>query len=148
MVPRGESPHLAAADDTPTEDVWDAAWESDEEPVKSTGTTPPRFERHRSSLEEEQAATISPLPIPADIENHADGAADEWGWGDDEVEAADAPANPEPTSANAPLPSTAVGNDLREITIAEKYWTSSMPQPVLETVIKIYEDASALTQEE
>jgi centromere/kinetochore protein ZW10 len=152
MVPEDESSHLSAAVDVTTEDVWDAAWDgdeenaksSDEEIVRSRDGSPPKLRRHRSSFDEERAAKISPLPLPADIEDNSDEVAEAWGWGDDE--AADAP-NPELTPANSPPSSQPVANNNREVTIVEKYWTSSMPQPVLEIVIKIYEDASTLTQE-
>ena len=151
MVEREESSHLSAAGNITAEDGWDAAWDSENENDKTTDQPPATMRRHRSSLDEERAIVESPLPVPVDhIDDNEDGGADEWGWGDEdngEGNNASADINPEPTPAMTPEPSVGANGHLREVTIVEKYWTSSMPQPVLQTVIGMYEDAASLTQE-
>jgi centromere/kinetochore protein ZW10 len=151
MVPRDEGSHLSETGNITTEDGWDAAWDSGDENSKANPDPDLTLRRHRSSLDEERAVVESSLPVPADVtEDDPDDGADAWGWGEDDGEGADtasAPTNPELTPNITPPPSEAVSNQLREITIAEKYWTSSMPQPVLQTVVRMYEDAATLTQD-
>jgi protein transport protein DSL1/ZW10 len=38
--------------------------------------------------------------------------------------------------------------EVREMTLSEKYWTTSLPQPVYKTVSTIYEEGAKLTQPE
>ena len=79
-----------------------------------------------------------------------DDAADAWGWGDDD--AADPESEPGP--ADVPVdekPSAVTQNlapEVREMIISEKYWTTSLPQPVYQTVTTIYEEGAKLTQPE
>jgi centromere/kinetochore protein ZW10 len=150
MVAQEETSHLAPTEKETAEDGWDAAWDSGEENDNSKPDPAPTMRRHRSSLEEERTTVQSSLQLPEDvIEDDADDGADAWGWGDEDNEgdgARPATPNPEPTPDITPEPSEVV-SDLREMTIAEKYYTSSMPQHVLSTVVTIYEDAASLTQE-
>lgn len=156
MVARDEAKELAAA--TAGSEVtqeWDSAWDSDDdedEPV-------PSGERNRLSLEEERLASEIKTPQQTlSIEDEDDGA-DAWGWGDDnDVEADVVTQDPEPTilrtaqksePANSPnrpfIPQT---TSTREITLSEKYWISSVPQPVFNSIKKLYNDAAKLTQPE
>ncbi|EHK99828.1 putative Centromere/kinetochore protein zw10 like protein [Glarea lozoyensis 74030] len=148
MVAQEETSHLAATEKDTAEDGWDAAWDSGDDNDKPDPA--PTMRRHRSSLEEERTTVQSSLPIPEDvIEDDANDGADAWGWGDEDNDGdGERPAtpNPEPSPDITPEPSEVV-SDLREMTIAEKYYTSSMPQHVLSTVVTIYEDAASLTQE-
>lgn len=94
-----------------------------------------------------------------DIEDEDDGA-DAWGWGDDDDDAEiDATAgNPEPTNfrtaqESEPInalkrPSLLQNPSTREMTLSERYWISSIPQPVFNSVKKLYDDAAELTQPE
>ena len=47
-----------------------------------------------------------------------------------------------------PLVAKRLAPEVREMTISEKYWTTSLPQPVYKTVTTIYEEGAKLTQPE
>jgi hypothetical protein len=91
--------------------------------------------------------------VPQDTPLEDDDAADAWGWRDDDVDIDDA-ADPEPTPQGAPVVSelraAAVphASAIREMILSEKYWISSIPQAILTTIEKLYEDAAKLTQPE
>lgn len=77
-------------------------------------------------------------------DDDVDESADAWGWGDD-----DATAEPEPQPTPKGL-SKATRNkgqqETRELVLKETYHISSMPEPVLELIFAILEDAVALTK--
>lgn len=147
MVAREDGAHIASTGNMVSQD-WDDAWDSDED-EKSAGnenqaSTPMR---NRHSIEEERRNTET-FTSPA-AENDDDDAADAWGWGDDDE--ADGAATEEP-AANAappqPPPQRHITPEVRELTLSEKYWISSMPQPVFNTVVQIYEEGAQLTRPE
>jgi centromere/kinetochore protein ZW10 len=80
-----------------------------------------------------------------------DDAADAWGWGDDDA-AEPVESEPEPAyvavDQKQPLVAKRLAPEVREMTISEKYWTTSLPQPVYKTVTTIYEEGAKLTQPE
>lgn len=78
------------------------------------------------------------------IENQEDDAADAWGWGDDEesVEPEEKPTPPRPQLARHLTPET------KEMTLSEKYWASSMPQPILKAVVDTFNDGATLKKPE
>ena len=142
-------------------DEWDAAWDSDKEessPVeeKESSEMPPSErvsegspERNRKSLEEDQrnSSISSTSPVPED-----DDPTDAWGWNDDDATdeatvdpAASAQATTRDASASA---QQASGPELRQVTVSEKFRTSSIPQPILKAVIGVLEDGATLTKPE
>lgn len=144
MVARDDGKHLATTATTVNDD-WDAAWEGDEpEP------SPPSENRsvgNRSSLDERRRVSEVTTPSPIDI----DDAAAAWGWGDEEAIAEDEDTPPQPASTQ-PASSTPqqprISPETREMTLSEKYWTSSLPQPVFNTVVQIYDDGAQLIKPE
>lgn len=81
-----------------------------------------------------------------------DDAADAWGWGDDDVAEPDTETRPSnvPVTENLPpiAQPLALAPEVREMIISEKYWTTSLPQPVFNTVTTIYEEGAKLTRPE
>lgn len=147
MVQRDEGMHIPAKGNVVNEDNWDAAWDSgDDSPQTSTKSTspPPPIKRHRSSIDEERKVSeTTPSAVPTPLEDEDDGA-DAWGWGDEDAAEPEEPLVPEPT----PPTSDSLTGEVREMIIKERYHTSSMPQPVFQTMTSIYEDAARLTQPE
>lgn len=123
---------------------WDAGWDSDEkeQPQAETPTrqipTAADKEPTTSNTHETQAD-----PSPDDD----DDAADAWGWGDDD-------ATDEPISDLKPVedkqqPKQAeIGSEMREVTLSEPYWISSIPKPVFDIIKAIYDDGAELTKAE
>ena len=142
MVGRDEGRQIASTGNMANKD-WDAAWESDEDDSLPLGT-------NRASVEEERKASeiFSPasshagVPATADDE---DGAADAWGWGDED--AVDEPTSEDivESASSDNTPHTHTTSETREVTLSESYKTSSMPQPVFRAIIGIFNDGARLT---
>ncbi|PMD34525.1 centromere/kinetochore protein-like protein zw10 [Hyaloscypha variabilis F] len=139
MVAREEKENIITTGTAVTQD-WDAAWESDGEAKEDNSSEA----RNRHSLDEERKA--SEVFTPEEV----DDAADAWGWGDDDA----ADPEPEPRPANVPgdeklsAVTQNLAPEVREMIISEKYWTTSLPKPVYQTVTTIYEEGAKLTQPE
>ena len=136
MVGKEEGKQIASSGNVVTQD-WDAAWDSEEEnPLPSAS--------NRASLDEERRA--SEVTSAATTAAADDDAIDAWGWGDDTddpiAEVVDQPASRESQlhAQNGP--------DTREVTLSERYHSSSMPQPVFNTVAGIFKDGARLTTSE
>ena len=134
---------MVEIDEDPSTNVdWDAAWKSDDE---DNGSDTPGLNRH--SIEEERKNSMSMVDTPDDE------AADAWGWGDDE-DIAEENEPPSTERKSPPSPSSTPSHpqgmlpNLREKTITEKYWTSSLPHPILKTVEQIYNDGATLLEPE
>jgi protein transport protein DSL1/ZW10 len=148
MLERDEGTHLAATNNVVNQD-WDAAWDSDEDEKPSANGDNDSSTHNRHSLEEERRASeviLSPTALDDD-------AAEAWGWGDDDEDDNKPPPqeenNPATVSLRSRHDSSQQGNaDVRQITMSEKYWTSSMPQPVMRTLTQIFEDGAKLTRPE
>lgn len=134
---------------------WDAAWDSDEGggttfEAKASGT------RSRHSVEEERQNSEVSAAAKADAQGTPDDdTADAWGWGDDEDEIPDADVEKPEASSSQPPPPThsvtpkpSIAPEVREVTMTEKYWTSSLPQPILKIVEQIYNDGANLLRPE
>lgn len=85
-------------------------------------------------------------------DEQVDDAADAWGWGDDD-DAIDA----EPATELAVAQTSTEGKNpldrhvtpiTREMTLSEKYWTSSLPRAVYSTVEQVYNNGSYLKRPE
>jgi centromere/kinetochore protein ZW10 len=144
MVARDEGVDIAQTGTVEVSD-WDAGWESDE---KEESEIPAGM--NRASVEEERRASetyipqLSPISSPADLD---DDAADAWGWGDDDI--ADEPvAEPNPAEEKQPSKNEGTTPEMREVTLSEPYWTSSIPKPVFDTINVIYHDGAELTKPE
>ncbi|KAF4626360.1 hypothetical protein G7Y89_g11800 [Cudoniella acicularis] len=155
MVPRDEGFHITATGTMVTDD-WDAAWDSGEDDT-STKAPPKRPSLpNKNSTEEARrvSQTVSAGSLTATIEDEDDGA-DAWGWGDEDATET-SPIDDEPNilpgvaapATNDSSEQQSLVGDAREMTLSEKYWTSSMPQSVLATVVGIYNDGAILTQPE
>ncbi|KUJ07758.1 centromere/kinetochore protein-like protein zw10 [Mollisia scopiformis] len=145
MIARDDGHHIATTGNT-VHDDWDAAWDGDEpepEPAQNGHT------KNRSSFEEELRMSQVSSPGPADEEDNEDDAADAWGWGDDDATADDTAEQVASAEQNQPQAlERRISPETREMTISEKYWTSSLPQPVFNTVVQIYNDGAQLTKPE
>ncbi|KAG4438487.1 hypothetical protein IFR05_006010 [Cadophora sp. M221] len=160
MVAREEGNQLAATGTTATHD-WDDAWSDDGEhtPEDSPKENSNGEIRNRKSLDEERRANevFTPVPTPLADDDQIDDAADAWGWGDDDAIDADADADTNPPVDPAPAQTRAeeqtslephVSATTREMTLSEKYWTSSLPRAVYSTVEQVYADGAHLTRPE
>jgi protein transport protein DSL1/ZW10 len=146
MLERDEGNHIASTGNIVNQD-WDAAWDSDEDdnPTNNGESQTPPQNKH-SMEEERRNSEIVSSPSPAD-----DDAVDAWGWGDDD-DVVDSPivesTEPAPSSLTSPSANPHMTPNVRQVTMSEKYWTSSMPQPVMRTVVQIFNDGAKLTQPE
>ncbi|KAK0109492.1 hypothetical protein ONS95_002182 [Cadophora gregata] len=152
MVDRDEGNHIAATGTTTTHD-WDDAWSDDGEPTPDTSSKDESNgeTRNRGSLDEERRATevFSPNPTPSTDADQIDDAADAWGWGDDDdANDADVAAESPPVPVSTEKPIDHVTPSTREMTLSEKYWTSSLPRAVYNTVQQVYADGAHLLQPE
>ncbi len=134
MIAREEGDEIATTGNLVTQD-WDAAWESggDDEPQEISNGT-----KNKKSLDEERDYSVGPG------EDQVDEEADAWGWGDE-----DSPIEPEEAAlSERPIPDRHITPDTREMTLSEKYWTSSLPQPIFKTVVNIFNDGATLKKPE
>lgn len=127
----------------PANSDWDAAWTDDEVATtdgvgnsvngENDGVTP-----NRHSVEETRRHSVQ-------VED-----ADAWGWGEDDDDAPEVEGLPipeqEPAAPSPSPPKTAP--KLLQKTITEKYWTSSLPQPILKTIDEIFNDGARLLNPE
>ncbi|KAI6708496.1 hypothetical protein JHW43_008968 [Diplocarpon mali] len=157
MVARNEGNNIAATGTAVSQD-WDDAWSDDEEHASEDGHNSPKeisngSSRHRKSLEEERRNTevLSPTVNPSTSES-IDDSVDAWGWGDED-DATDTEPVEESSVARGSL-SEQVSNQqqvtplTREMTLSEKYWTSSLSRAVYTIVEQVYVDGAHLTQPE
>jgi len=150
MVERDEGLHIAVSGNT-VNDEWDAAWDSDQEDSPSNEAKPsPAIapagevaknspERNRLPMEEDRRhssfSTPTALEPPED-----DDPAEAWGWGDDDA------AEETAVESEELQPPATLYPERREVTLSEKYWTSSTPQPILQAVIGVLNDGATLMQ--
>lgn len=151
MVARDEGLHIATTGNVVTQD-WDAAWDSDEaidpasqkEPTTPQKAPPPMGSKsNRGSLDE--AKRYSAVTPPGGSPTVGDDEADAWGWGDDDV-VIEHTDHSDPVAADNLEPK--LSPETREVTLSEAYYTSSMPKPLLDLIMNIYNDAAHLTKEE
>jgi len=144
LVARDEGREVAQTGSTEVAD-WDAGWDSDEKD-KADVEVPPGM--NRAYVEEERRASETYIPqTGAPESDDDDDAADAWGWGDDD--ATDEPApDPDPVENKPPPTQVQRGPEMREMTLSEPYWTSSIPKPVFDIINVIYNDGAELTKAE
>lgn len=145
-VARDEAPDATTTGAT-VDDAWDAGWDVDEpEPVKPAEPARNGHTKNRSSFEEERrlSEVTTPSPDMADV----DDAADAWGWNDDDAVEEELAQPPPPDQNGSPALERRITPETREVTLSEKYWTSSLPLPVFNTVVQIYNDGAQLTKPE
>jgi len=140
MVDRDEGNQIATTGNMVTQD-WDAAWDSEED-------APRHGDSDRASLEEARKASEISFPKASPLVDD-DEAAEAWGWGDEDAEeAVDDPMSNDvvepPPSSHTTAPHR-IALETREITLSESYQTTSMPQPVFQTIAGIYNDGARLT---
>jgi protein transport protein DSL1/ZW10 len=133
MVARDEG-HLAVTSNTTANQDWDSAWDSDKDENNVNGEEEVAAAGNRHSFEEAQRVSEVDTPSPdEDVDDDA------WGWGNDDIEPVAEISEPEPTTTTP---------ETRQLTLSEKYWTSSLPQAVLDAVVGIYNDGAKLTHPE
>ncbi|KAI9648744.1 ribosome biogenesis protein ytm1 [Ciborinia camelliae] len=142
MVTKDDSMHVTSSGET-VKDDW--GW-GDAEDEEEEETHP--VMRNRASLDEERSAsTISISPLRE--EDLQPDEEDAWGWGDDDNIAVDSPFDDSPPQISVIPKSPANTNnstEKRNVTLSEKYWTSSMPITIFNHIVTIYEDGSKLMQ--
>ncbi|CZR67503.1 uncharacterized protein PAC_17402 [Phialocephala subalpina] len=158
MVARDDGHHIATTGNT-INDEWDAGWD-DDEPEPPAAPEPNGHGnghvKNRSSFEEQRRVSEVTTPSPIELTDNEDDAADAWGWGDEDIaeeEALDpiaalAAAQTSAPQSSAPALPRRITPETREMTLSEKYWTSSLPEPVYKTVVQIYNDGAQLTKPE
>ena len=135
-----------------TDQDWDA-WSSDNENnavaeiTKANGisqaeknVTPPKTPTNQPELINEAP------PNDEDVD-------EAWGWNDDDDDVDSEAAKPAQLKEmyslqEAPSPADTRNKSTREMTMTERYWTSSLPQPIVATIRQIYEDGAKLLQPE
>ncbi|KAH6893093.1 hypothetical protein B0T10DRAFT_509672 [Thelonectria olida] len=137
-------------------DAWGDAWDEDDsqtkEEPKAKSKAPVSTE---SKVAEDDGAdawgwdddTTEDTPEQKKGDNQDDGDDDDdsaaaWGWGDE-----DTTQEPEVEPTQKPTPARAQ-EATRELVLRETYSISSMPEPVLELIYAILEDAARLTRED
>ncbi|CCD42975.1 putative centromere kinetochore protein zw10 protein [Botrytis cinerea BcDW1] len=146
MVTRDDGMHVASNGET-VKDDWGWGEEDEEEETQP-------ISRSRASFDEERRASslsIAPDPNILQVDDE-----DAWGWGDDNEIAVETPADefPDtPKTQNDPYSPTSPTKlndsaEKRNVTLSEKYWTSSIPLTIFNHVVTIYEDGAKLMQPE
>ena len=146
MVTRDDGMHVASNGET-VKDDWGWGEEDEEEETQP-------ISRSRASFDEERRASslsIAPDPNILQVDDE-----DAWGWGDDNEIAVETPADefPDtPKTQNNPYSPTSPTKlndsaEKRNVTLSEKYWTSSIPLTIFNHVVTIYEDGAKLMQPE
>lgn len=145
---REEETNGLAATGNVVDNEWDA-WDSDgadeHPPQTSKSENDQRPVSNRHSLEEERRHTetvTSPVHETETDEN--------WGWGDDDDIIIDDQIenNEQSTAASAKLSSDPQASSVREVTMSETYYTTSLPQSLMKAVTEIYEEGAELLKPE
>lgn len=134
-------------------DDWGEAWDEDDGYVNADIKPKGNLQEEEIIGAEDDGAdawgwgddeTEKPAEEPKPAEDDEDDAAVAWGWGEE-----DAPEKPEVQSPPKKVRKTKM-NDLhkltKELVLKETYHISSMPEPVLELISIILEDAAVLTR--
>ncbi|KAF7952710.1 hypothetical protein EAE96_005941 [Botrytis aclada] len=146
MVTRDDGMHVTSNGET-VRDEWGWGEEDEEE---ETEPVP----RNRASFDEERrASSVSVPPDPSILQIDEE---DAWGWGDDNEVAVETPidelpdARWTPKTPHSPTIPTRLNDpaEKRNVTLSEKYWTSSIPLAIFNHVVTIYEDGAKLMQTE
>ncbi|KAF7870174.1 uncharacterized protein EAF02_009364 [Botrytis sinoallii] len=146
MVTREDGMHVTSNGET-VKDEW--GWGEEDEEEETQPIT-----RSRASFDEERrASSLSIAPDPNILQVDED---DAWGWGDDNEVAVETPIDELPDTQRTlrtPLVPTSPTTlhdpaEMRNVTLSEKYWTSSIPLTIFNHVVTIYEDGAKLMQPE
>ena len=124
---------------------WDAGWDSDEkdEPIaKAPVETNPASAEKELGAPDAQVSQTSATPHEDD-----DDAADAWGWGDDDA-TDESIQDPKPVREKEHPKRLEIGSAMREVTLSEPYWISSIPKLVFDVIKAIYDDGTELTKPE
>lgn len=145
----------AAADKGEWGEDWGDAWDDDAEEKDAAaipGETEPKVDEDDGADAwgwGEESNDVADLEATPEQKGDEDDGTDAWGWGDE-----DSAAEREPKSAavkaatKAPAPAAQDIEQTRELVLRETYHISSMPEPVLELIFNILEDAASLTRED
>lgn len=147
----------AAADKGEWGEDWGDAWDDDAE-AKDAAATPDETE---AKVDEDDGADawgwgeesndVVKTEVAPEPKDDEDDGTDAWGWGDED-NSAELEPKPVPvkaaakTSVPAPVPQDV--EQTRELVLRETYHISSMPEPVLELIYSILDDAASLTRED
>lgn len=146
MVTRDDGMHVTSNGET-MRDEW--GWGEEDEEEETQPIT-----RSRASFDEERrASSLSIAPDPNILQVDED---DAWGWGDDNEVAVETPTDELPDTQRTlktphlPASPTTLNDpaEKRNLTLSEKYWTSSIPSKIFNHVVTIYEDGAKLMQPE
>ncbi|TGO25514.1 hypothetical protein BPAE_0078g00130 [Botrytis paeoniae] len=146
MVTRDDGMHVTSNGET-VRDEWGWGEEDEEEETQP-------IPRSRASFDEERrASSLSITPDPNILQVDEE---DAWGWGDDNEVAVETPTDETPDTRRtlrthySPTSHTQLNDpaERRNVTLSEKYWTSSIPLTIFNHVVTIYEDGAKLMQEE
>lgn len=129
---------------------WDAAWDDDESHAVSAPEDKPSAADDDDGADawgwdDEPEEPPAEQPAEPELSMDDDDGADAWGWGDEDVTEAP-PPEPKPAKPErAPKRKAPAEAQTREMVLKETYYVSSMPEPVLNLIFAIVEDAAALT---
>jgi centromere/kinetochore protein ZW10 len=125
---------------------WDAGWDSDgkDEPKAETQTCA----NSASVSEKHSTPDAQKIQTNPSVEDDDDGAADAWGWGDDDDVTAEPIPGPLPVEDMQHSSEPEIRSELREMTLSEPYWISSIPKPMFDIIKGIYDDGAELTKPE
>ena len=154
----------ASADTNEWGDDWGDAWGDDDEDQADHDTRAQATDLQANTTEsnnkaeddgadawgwdDEEPDKLSGNQKPLNVaKDDVDEAAEAWGWGDEDETEAPGAQQVKSKAASRPVPTHDKG-ETRELVLKETYHISSMPEPVLELVFAILEDAATLTKEE
>ncbi|KAF4589623.1 is centromere binding protein at prophase [Ophiocordyceps camponoti-floridani] len=144
----------AAADKDDWGADWGDAWDddADEGPVPQESSPRPAETRTGQKSEDDGAdawgwdedATGQTATVKSEATAQAeDDSAEAWGWGEEDAGVKSTTAGEETGAASVPRRE----RKTRELVLRETYHISSMPEPVLELISAIFEDAATVTKE-
>jgi centromere/kinetochore protein ZW10 len=146
MVTLDDSMAVTSHGENVTDD-WGWGDDEEEDNAMDIDSGPPA--KNRASMEEERRLSVV-HPDPAAVQAALEEEDDAWGWGDDDnivVEPLPDAGEAQPVAATSAKSEISKPAEKRNVTLSEKYSTSSMPITVFKSVTAIYEDGATLMQE-
>ncbi|PQE26085.1 is centromere binding at prophase protein [Rutstroemia sp. NJR-2017a BBW] len=146
MVTLDDSMAVTSHGENVTDD-WGWGDDEEEDNAMDIDSGPPA--KNRASMDEERRLSVV-HPDPAAVQAALEEEDDAWGWGDDDnivVEPLPDAGEAQPVAATSAKSEISKPAEKRNVTLSEKYSTSSMPITVFKSVTAMYEDGATLMQE-
>lgn len=125
---------------------WDAGWDSDDK-EEPQAETPAKIIQATTKKEPKASNTHKPQANSLPEDGDEDDTADAWGWGDEDVTDEIIP-DPKIDEDKQSFKHLETGPEMREVTLSEPYWISSIPKSVFDIIEAIYDDGAELIKTE